>query len=103
MELAVSAGTARRSFVPGMGICGKTGTSQNPFGEDHSVFFGFAPRENPRIAVAVFVENAGGGSAFAAPIASLLIENYLADSTSKPRKYLEEFIINTPTGRSPKR
>lgn len=99
MELAVSAGTARRSFVPGLQICGKTGTSQNPFGEDHSVFFGFAPKHHPKVAIAVFVENAGGGSAFAAPIASLVIEKYLADSISPARKYLEDYIIQTPTGK----
>lgn len=99
MELAVRSGTARRSYAPGLDICGKTGTSQNPFGEDHSVFFGFAPKENPQIAIAVFVENAGSGGAFAAPIASLVIENYLADSTSAPRKYLEEHILNTATGK----
>lgn len=99
MELAVSAGTARRSFVPGLQICGKTGTSQNPFGEDHSVFFGFAPKHHPKVAIAVFVENAGGGSAFAAPIASLVIEKYLTDSISPARKYLEDYIIQTPTGK----
>lgn len=99
MELAVRSGTARRSYAPGLDICGKTGTSQNPFGEDHSVFFGFAPKEDPKIAIAVFVENAGSGGAFAAPIASLVIENYLADSTSAPRKYLEEYVKNSATGK----
>lgn len=99
MELAVSSGTARRSNVPGLDICGKTGTSQNPFGEDHSVFFGFAPKDDPKIAIAVFVENAGGGGAFAAPIASLMMEHYLQDSISAPRKYLEEQILSTATGK----
>lgn len=70
-------GTALRSKLPGVSICGKTGTSQNPHGDDHSVFIAFAPRENPQIAIAVFVENAGGGGGTAAPIASLMIEKYL--------------------------
>lgn len=70
-------GTARRSRLEGVTICGKTGTSQNPHGDDHSVFMAFAPRENPKIAIAVFVENAGGGGGTAAPIASLMIEKYL--------------------------
>jgi penicillin-binding protein 2 len=98
MEAAVSAGTARRSYVRGLDICGKTGTSQNPFGEDHSVFFGFAPKDNPQIAVAVFVENAGSGGAFAAPIASFIMEKYVTDSIAPYRKYMEDLIINTPTG-----
>ena len=98
MELAVTAGTARRSYVPGLDICGKTGTSQNPFGEDHSVFFGFAPKNDPKIAVAVYVENAGSGGAFAAPISSFIMEKYLNDSISPRRKYLEQYILDTPTG-----
>ncbi|SFC12430.1 penicillin-binding protein 2 [Flexibacter flexilis DSM 6793] len=61
-------------------ICGKTGTAQNPQGDDHSVFIGFAPKDNPKIAVAVFVENAGFGGFVAAPIGSLVIEKYLKDT-----------------------
>jgi penicillin-binding protein 2 len=70
-------GTARRSRIKDITICGKTGTSQNPHGDDHSVFIAFAPRQNPKIALVVFVENAGGGGGTAAPIASLMIEKYL--------------------------
>ena len=77
MAGAVAFGTAPRARIPDITLCGKTGTSQNPHGEDHSVFFGFAPRDNPRIAVAVFVENAGFGGTWAAPIASLVVEKYL--------------------------
>ena len=77
MELAVSSGTATLAYNPEISICGKTGTSQNPHGEDHSVFFAFAPKINPKIAIAVYVENAGWGGAIAAPIASLIIEKYL--------------------------
>jgi penicillin-binding protein 2 len=64
-------------FVPDLDICGKTGTAQNPHGKDNSAFISFAPRNNPRIAVAVYVENAGFGAQFAAPIASMMIEQYL--------------------------
>jgi penicillin-binding protein 2 len=70
-------GTARRARTEGIVVCGKTGTAENPHGEDHSVFIAFAPRENPQIAIAVYVENAGFGGTWAAPIASLLIEQYI--------------------------
>ena len=84
-------GTARRSRLEGITICGKTGTSQNPHGDDHSVFIAFAPRNNPKIAIAVFVENAGGGGGTAAPIASLMIEQYINGKVG--RKELEQEII----------
>ena len=92
MELVVKSGTATRAYLPGISICGKTGTAENPHGKDHSIFIAFAPKENPKIAVAVFVENAGYGGTWAAPIASLMIEKYLNDSISRP--YVEERIIN---------
>lgn len=73
----VAGGTARRARVDGLDICGKTGTAEN-FGNDHSVFIAFAPKDNPKIALSVYVENAqGGGGTWAAPIAGLLIEKYL--------------------------
>lgn len=72
-----SGGTASIAAVPGLEICGKTGTAQNPHGDDHSVFICFAPKENPQIAVAAFIENGGFGASYAAPIASLLTEKYL--------------------------
>ena len=73
----VAGGTARRARVDGLDICGKTGTAEN-FGNDHSVFICFAPKDNPKIAMAVYVENAqGGGGTWAAPIAGLLVEKYL--------------------------
>ena len=75
--LEETGGTARSSRIKDITICGKTGTSQNPHGDDHSIFIAFAPRENPKIALVVFVENAGGGGGTAAPIASLMIEKYL--------------------------
>nr|WP_317131535.1 penicillin-binding transpeptidase domain-containing protein [Pedobacter aquae] len=73
-------------------ICGKTGTVQNPHGADHSVFVAFAPRHNPKIAIAVVVENAGFGSTWSAPIASLMIEKYLRDSISRPKYYTERIL-----------
>ena len=79
---AVEAGTARRSRVEGITIAGKTGTSQNRVGDDHSIFIAFAPADNPKIAIAVFVENAGAGGVAAAPIATLIIEKYLTGKIS---------------------
>lgn len=70
-------GTASASKIPGIDMCGKTGTADNSHGKPHSIFVGFAPRINPKIAIAVVVENAGYGSTFAAPIFSLLVEKYL--------------------------
>jgi penicillin-binding protein 2 len=92
MQKVVESGTARSAWINGIVICGKTGTAENPHGEDHSLFVAFAPRENPRIAVAVMVENAGFGSTWAAPIASLMIEQYITDSISRPHVY--ERLIN---------
>lgn len=91
MELAVSSGTAKKAYYDQIVVCGKTGTSQNPHGEDHSVFFGFAPKNNPRIALAVYIENAGWGGDVAAPVGSLMIEKYLQDTVS--RKSLETKMI----------
>lgn len=90
MERVVTAGTGFTARVEGISICGKTGTSQNPHGEDHSVFFAFAPRENPQIAIAVYVENGGWGTTYAAPIAGLMIEKYLRGEISESRKWWEE-------------
>ncbi len=93
MWRVVTAGTARRAFVPGLDICGKTGTAENPHGEDHSIFFCFAPKDDPQIAVAVYIENAGFGGTYAAPVASLIIEKYLRDSISPNRLYLEQQMM----------
>jgi penicillin-binding protein 2 len=96
MEGAVNGGegaTARGAALDSIIICGKTGTAQNPHGKDHSIFVAFAPKENPAIAIAVYVENAGFGSTFAAPIASLMIEEYLTGKTK--RQYLEDRVKNT--------
>jgi len=79
MRMAVNegGGTARRAKMEDIVVCGKTGTAQNPHGNDHSVFIAFAPMEKPKIAIAVFIENAGFGGTWAAPLASLMIEQYI--------------------------
>jgi penicillin-binding protein 2 len=78
-------------------ICGKTGTVQNPHGQDHSVFIAFAPKNNPKIAIAVFIENAGFGGTWAAPIASLVIEKYLnrkIKDKDKEKRIIEAKLSN---------
>ncbi|MEI6815011.1 MAG: penicillin-binding protein 2 [Bacteroidota bacterium] len=80
---AVESGTASASKIKDIEICGKTGTAENP-GKSHSVFFGFAPKENPKIAIAVMVEHGGWGADWAAPIAILMIEKYLKGNISRP-------------------
>ena len=89
-----SGGTASIAAVDGLDICGKTGTAQNPHGHDHSVFICFAPRENPKIAVAAYIENGGFGSSYAAPIASLLTEMYLNGEIGEDRKALEKRMLD---------
>lgn len=95
LERVVEAGTATVAQIPGTKVAGKTGTAQNPHGEDHSIFVAYAPVDDPKIAIAVVVENSGFGSRFAAPIASLMIEKYLNDTISAPRKYLEERMMTS--------
>ncbi len=89
-------GTARLAKIEGVIVCGKTGTAQNPQGEDHSVFIAFAPKENPKIAISVYIENAGFGGTWAAPTASLIIEKYLTDTIKdkwKEKRILEADLI----------
>ncbi len=88
MWLAVNApagagGTARVAHVESLDICGKTGTAQNPRGADNSVFICFAPQDNPKIAIAAYVENGGFGAQYAAPIASLMVEKYLTGDVTR--------------------
>lgn len=101
LDQVIQYGTAHASNIPGITFCGKTGTSQNPHGKDHSVFFGFAPRNNPKIAIAVYIENAGWGGDFAAPIASLVVEKYLKGQISLERLALEERMIQTNVNAMP--
>ena len=85
-------GTAHKADIPGIAVCGKTGTAEN-YGNDHSVFIAFAPKDDPKIAVAVYVENAqGGGGTWAAPIASLVIEKYLKGEIE--RKDMEKYYTD---------
>ena len=90
-------GTARMARIDSMIVCGKTGTVQNPHGKDHSVFIAFAPMHNPKIAIAVFVENSGFGGTWAAPIASLMIEKYLKrkiKDKEKEKRIIEAKLSN---------
>jgi len=95
MRMAVTGGTCRKAALPDIEVCGKTGTAQNPHGKDHSAFMGFAPYKDPKIAVAVYVENGGWGATFGVPIGSLVMEKYLKGSIAPERKYLEEQMLNT--------
>lgn len=93
MERVLLYGTAQNATIPGIDYCGKTGTSQNA-GKDHSIFIAFAPKENPQIAIAVYIENGGFGNTVAAPIASLVIEKYLnKEIQSKDRKWIEKKMM----------
>lgn len=97
MRMAVLGGTCRGANLPGIEVCGKTGTAQNPHGKDHSAFMGFAPYHNPKIAVAVYVENAGFGATYGVPIGSLIIEKYLNGEISPARKGIEERMMTSNT------
>lgn len=92
MHDVVEHGTAYIARIPGIEICGKTGTAQNPHGKDHSVFFAFAPKQNPKIAIAVVVENAGFGATWAAPIASLMLEQYLTGKHDTRPALMERMV-----------
>jgi penicillin-binding protein 2 len=103
MHEVFKTGTGRWSQVNGIEICGKTGTSENSIkivdgikvqAKDHSILIAFAPKDNPKIAIAVFVENGGYGSTIAAPITSLLIEKYLNGSISEVNKIREQNMLN---------
>ncbi len=95
MRMAVTGGTCRRAAIPGIEVCGKTGTAQNPHGRDHSAFMGFAPYDKPKIAVAVYVENGGWGATYGVPIGSLVMEKYLTGKIAPERKNMEDQMLNT--------
>ena len=90
-------GTCHAADIPGWEVCGKTGTAQNK-GKDHSAFMGFAPMKNPKIAIAVYVENGGFGATYGVPIGALLMEQYLNGSLSeeseKKAKAIQEKVID---------
>ena len=95
MQLVVTDGTGRGAAVDSIAVAGKTGTVQNPHGDDHSVFIAFAPVEKPKIALIVYVENGVWGSRYAAPIAGLLIEKYLKGEISERKKALEKQMLES--------
>ena len=95
LEEAVNGGTgatARIAALKDIIVCGKTGTAQNPHGDDHSVFIAFAPKDDPKIAISVYVENAGFGATYAAPVASLMIEKYIRGEITN--KFQEQRILD---------
>jgi penicillin-binding protein 2 len=102
MSRAVRAGTATMASLYDVEVCGKTGTSENPHGEDHSVFFGFAPRHQPKIAIAVYIENAGWGGSYATPVAGLMIEKYLKGDIDERRKWIETRMLEADLINKPK-
>src|SRR5690554_7545119 len=96
MAHAVTRGTARRiNLEPHVTVCGKTGTSENPHGDDHSLFMGFAPKDNPQVAIAVVVENGRFGASNAVPIARLMFQKFFKDSIPPSDQWLEDRIVNT--------
>jgi penicillin-binding protein 2 len=103
MRLAISSGTAKGAYLSSITICGKTGTSQNVHGDDSSVFSAFAPKEEPKIAIAVYIENGGWGDDYAAPIASLMIQKYLQREIPAGRKNLAAKMSNATLAYYPER
>jgi penicillin-binding protein 2 len=98
MQDVVERGTAAGSRVKDITILGKTGTAQNPHGKDHSLFVAFAPRDNPKIAIGLMVENGGWGASWAAPIGTLMIEKYLHDTVARKdlEKRMMEGVVHPP-------
>ena len=92
------AGTSTQARLEGYDVCGKTGTAQNPRGKAHSTFLSFAPKDTPKIAISVYVENGGFGATAALPIASLLEELYLTDTIRRPElvKRIKDMKIAYP-------
>lgn len=86
------AGTSGKARLEGWDVCGKTGTAENPNGADHSTFLSFAPKDNPKIAISVYVEHGGFGASIALPIASLIEELYLTDTITRPK--MVEDVLN---------
>lgn len=97
MRMAVLGGTCKAANIPGIAVAGKTGTAQNPHGKDHSAFIGFAPYDKPKIAICVYVENAGFGAAYGVPIGTLMMEKYLTGSISDGHKGMEQRMLNSNT------
>ena len=94
MRQAVLGGTCRVANTGDYEVCGKTGTAQNPHGQDHSVFMGFAPRENPKIAICVYVENGSWGATYGVPIGALMMEQYINGKLSEASEARAESFEN---------
>jgi penicillin-binding protein 2 len=99
MRLAVTGGTCRGANLPDIAVCGKTGTAQNS-GKDHSIFMGFAPMEDPQVAILVFIENGGFGATYAVPAGRLMIEKYLKREIPEQDKWIENNLKNATILRS---
>ena len=97
MRMAVVGGTCRQAQFGDIEVCGKTGTAQNPHGRDHSAFMGFAPMNNPKIAIFVYVENARFGATIGVPIGGLMMEKYLTGQISPHRQYIEDRMLESNT------
>jgi penicillin-binding protein 2 len=98
MRRAVTGGTCRSAETPNYEVCGKTGTAQNPHGRDHSAFMGFAPKDDPKIAICVYVENGEWGATYGVPIGALMMEQYInghlsAASEERAQSFQERHII----------
>lgn len=99
MRMAVTGGTCRGANIPDVAVCGKTGTAENS-GKDHSIFMGFAPLEDPKVAVMIFVENGGFGANYAVPMGRLMIQKYLKGEIPKEDKWIETNMKNAVILRS---
>lgn len=97
MRQAVVGGTCRRAAIPGIEVCGKTGTAENPHGKDHSAFIGFAPYQNPKVSIVVYVENGGWGANYGVPIGRLMMEKYLNRTISEESRFIEEQMVQSST------
>lgn len=95
MANAVTGGTCRGINIPGLDVCGKTGTAENPHGRDHSLFMGFAPKNNPEVAMFIIVENGGFGASMAVPMGRLMMKKHFKKELTDEEKWKEESIMNT--------
>lgn len=103
MHRSVTGGTSRGANIGiDIEVCGKTGTSENPHGKDHSLFMAFAPKEKPEVAIFVLVENAGFGATYAVPIARLMLQKYFRNEIPKSDKWIEDRILNANLSVLPK-
>ena len=100
MQKVVESGTGTAAKIKDITVCGKTGTAENPHGADHAVFVAFAPRDNPKIAIACVVENAGFGGTWSAPIVGLMIEKYFKGKITRPEIEKRMLDANFITGKT---